>query len=69
MYEKESIVFMGINLFSRCLLYTSFGGWIRKSDNVPYVSQTYDEQRWAVAAHAAKRVIDMDMYCLLYTSQ
>ena len=36
--------------------------WIRKSDNVPYVSQTYDEQRWAVAAHAAKRVIDMDMY-------
>lgn len=28
----------------------------------PYVSQTYDEQRWAVAAHAAKRVIDMDMY-------
>ena len=41
---------------------TTFGGWIRKSDNVPYVSQTYDEQRWAVAAHAAKRVIDMDMY-------
>ena len=22
---------------------TTFGGWIRKSDNVPYVSQTYDE--------------------------
>lgn len=40
----------------------TFGNWRRKSDGAHYVNQTYDENRWAIAAHAAKRVIDMDMY-------
>lgn len=43
-----------------------FGNWRRKTDNVHYVSQQYDERRWAVAAAAAKRVIDMGRY-RLYT--
>ncbi len=43
-----------------------FGNWRRKTDNVHYVSQQYDEKRWAVAAAAAKRVMDMNMY-RLYT--
>jgi hypothetical protein len=38
---------------------TYFGNWTRKTDGVHYVSQTPDEQRWAVAAAAAKRVMDM----------
>ena len=45
-----------------------FGNWRRKDDNVQYVSQTYDESRWALAAAAAKRVIDMGDY-KLYTVQ
>jgi len=45
-----------------------FGAWRRKSDGVQYVSQTYDERRWALAAAAAKRIIDMDKY-KLYTVQ
>lgn len=36
-----------------------FGNWKRSTDDVYYVSQTYDEGRWAVAAAAAKRVMDM----------
>ena len=36
-----------------------FGTWKRSTDGVHYVSQTYDEKRWAVAAAAAKRVMDM----------
>ena len=36
-----------------------FGNWKRKSDGAFYVSQTYDENRWAVAAAACKRVMDM----------
>lgn len=43
-----------------------FGNWKRSSDNVHYVSQQYDESRWAVAAAAAKRVMDMGAY-QLYT--
>ncbi|WP_256012772.1 RagB/SusD family nutrient uptake outer membrane protein [Desertivirga xinjiangensis] len=43
-----------------------FGNWKRKTDNVNYVSQQYDESRWAVAAAAAKRVMDMNQY-RLYT--
>ncbi|KAA8486830.1 putative outer membrane starch-binding protein [Arcticibacter tournemirensis] len=43
-----------------------FGNWKRKTDNVNYVSQQYDESRWAVAAAAAKRVMDMGQY-RLYT--
>ena len=36
-----------------------FGNWKRKSDGVNYVAQSYDERRWAVAAAAAKRVMDL----------
>lgn len=43
-----------------------FGNWKRKTDDVYYVSQQYDEKRWAVAAAAAKRVMDMNQY-KLYT--
>ena len=35
-----------------------FGSFTRSSDGVHYVSQTYDERKWAVAAAAAKRVMD-----------
>jgi hypothetical protein len=41
-----------------------FGAWRRKTDGVQYVSQTYDERRWALAAAAAKRVMDMGTYKL-----
>lgn len=41
-----------------------FGNFKRKSDGVHYISQTYDESKWAVAAAAAKRVIDMGIYRL-----
>lgn len=44
--------------------YRYFGTWKRKSDGVHYVSQTYDEQKWALAAAAAKRVMDMNRYAL-----
>jgi hypothetical protein len=44
-----------------------FGRWTRKTDGVHYVSQTYDEKRWALAAAAAKRVMDMGVY-RLYTA-
>lgn len=43
-----------------------YGSWIRKSDGVHYVSQKYEEKRWAIAAAAAKRVMDMGQY-QLYT--
>lgn len=36
-----------------------FSNWKRKTDDVFYVSQEYDESRWAVAAAAAKRVMDL----------
>jgi hypothetical protein len=39
---------------------TYFGNWKRKTDGVHYISQTPDEKRWAIAAAAAKRVMDMD---------
>lgn len=42
----------------------SFGTWKRKSDGAFYVNQTEDPTRWAVAAAAAKAVIEMDMYDL-----
>ncbi|MDR0713436.1 MAG: RagB/SusD family nutrient uptake outer membrane protein [Bacteroidales bacterium] len=38
---------------------TYFGTWTRKTDGVHYVSQTPDEKRWAIAAAAAKRVMDL----------
>lgn len=39
-----------------------FGNFTRCTDGVHYVSQVYDERKWAVAAAAAKRVIDMGRY-------
>lgn len=36
-----------------------FGSWKRKTDGANYVSLEYDEKRWAIAAAAAKRVIDL----------
>jgi hypothetical protein len=45
---------------------SAFGNWRRKTDNVLYVSQEYKEERWALAAAAAQRVIDMGIY-KLYT--
>ena len=44
--------------------HSAFSTWKRKSDGAQYISQTYDEKRWAVAAAAAKRVIDMGTYKL-----
>lgn len=41
-----------------------FGEWKRKSDGVNYVSQEYDENKWALAAAACQRVIDMKRYQL-----
>ncbi|GGC12838.1 membrane protein [Parapedobacter defluvii] len=38
-----------------------FGTWRRSTDNAQYVSQTYDERRWALAAAAAKRVMDISL--------
>lgn len=38
---------------------SAFGNWRRSTDGVPYVSLTYDEKRWAIAAAAAKRVKDL----------
>ena len=43
-----------------------FGTWKRSSDGELYVSQIPDERRWALAAAAAKRVMDMGLY-RLYT--
>ena len=40
---------------------TYFGDWKRLTDGASYVSQTYDEGRWALAAAAARRVIDMNL--------
>lgn len=41
---------------------THFGSWKRTTDNAFYISQVYDEKKWALAAHAAKRIIDMGIY-------
>lgn len=43
---------------------TFFGTWKRTVDGEPYVSQQYEEARWAQAAAAAKRVMDMGLYRL-----
>lgn len=39
-----------------------FGDFTRCTDGVHYVSQTYDERKWAIAAAAAKKVIDLNLY-------
>ena len=36
-----------------------YANWTRKTDGAHYIQQTYDPGRWAVAAAAAKRVIDL----------
>lgn len=36
-----------------------FSTWVRSSDKKHYISQSYDEKRWAVAAAAAKRVMEL----------
>jgi hypothetical protein len=41
-----------------------FGSWTRASDGKHYVNQEYDERRWAVAAYAAKRVMNLNTYSL-----
>lgn len=38
---------------------STFGNWKRSTDGVSYVQQVYDEKRWAEAAAAAKRVMEM----------
>ena len=38
---------------------TYFSSWTRKTDGKHYIQQTYEPKRWAVAAAAAKELIDM----------
>ncbi len=45
---------------------TYFSNFKRKSDQMHYIPQVYDEQKWAVAAAACKRVMDLGVY-KLYT--
>ncbi|RNC63841.1 RagB/SusD family nutrient uptake outer membrane protein [Proteiniphilum sp. X52] len=54
---QASPLFNGGDAAKRC-----FGTWKRKSDDKFYVNQVYDPDRWAVAAAAAKSVIDMQLY-------
>jgi len=42
----------------------TFGTWLRSTDKVNYVSQTYEERKWAEAALVCKRIIDMNIYAL-----
>ena len=35
------------------------GNWRRKTDQEPFISQTYEEKRWAVAAAAAQRLMEL----------
>ena len=39
-----------------------FGTWTRSTDGAHYIQQTPDPRRWAVAAAAAKRVMDMNEF-------
>lgn len=41
-----------------------FGNFTRRTDGVHYISQTYDESKWALAAASAKKVIDLGVYQL-----
>lgn len=41
-----------------------FGNWKRSTDGAFYVAQTPDNERWAQAAHFAKRLIDGGQYAL-----
>ena len=51
-------------LFNGAAAKKYYGTWTRSTDGVHYVSQTYDERKWAVAAAAAKRVMDIPAYKL-----
>ncbi|MFA6701905.1 MAG: RagB/SusD family nutrient uptake outer membrane protein [Dysgonamonadaceae bacterium] len=42
----------------------TYGTWKRSIDGVYYVSQTYDERKWAQAAAVCKRIIDTNIYSL-----
>jgi len=42
----------------------TYGMWTRSTDGVHYVSQTYDESKWAQAAMACKRIINTGLYTL-----
>ncbi|MDR1864742.1 MAG: RagB/SusD family nutrient uptake outer membrane protein [Bacteroidales bacterium] len=44
--------------------HTYFGNWKRSVDDKHYVAQEHDERRWALAALAAKRVIETDKFSL-----
>lgn len=39
---------------------TYFGQWTRTSDGVNYISMQYDDRKWAVAAAACERIMEMD---------
>jgi len=41
-----------------------FGDWKRKADGANYINMNYDEKKWAVAAAAAKKVMDLNLYDL-----
>jgi hypothetical protein len=41
----------------------SYAGWLRK-DNTPFISQTYDPNKWGKAAAAAKRLMETGLYDL-----
>ena len=47
---------------------TAFGNWKRTVDGANYVNLNCDETRWAVAAAACKRVIEMNKYKFAYFS-
>lgn len=39
---------------------TYFGNWKRTKDGVHYISQIYDDRKWAVAAAACERIMEMN---------
>jgi len=42
----------------------TYSSWKRSTDGENYVSQTYEERKWAEAAMACKRIINMNLYSL-----
>ena len=46
-----------------------FGNWKRTYDKEYYINQNYSEEKWALAAAACKRVIDMNVYELFTVSK
>jgi len=42
----------------------TYGTWLRSTDKVNYVSQTYEERKWAEAALVCKRIINSNLYLL-----